>query len=260
MKKLWQYRYFIISSIKTDFSTRFARSKLGGLWLLISPLAQVLMYALVLSYALRAKLPGVDSQFAYAIYLISGMMAWALFSDTVLSCMNCFVKNANILKKLAFPRMCLPIIATGSSVFTNVVLVVVSIVIAFFCGANIGFNLIYIPLLATLLLALGFGAGLLCGVVNVFLRDLGHFIGILLQFGFWFTPIVYMINLIPPQYQHLMYFNPLACVIEGYHNVILYNKAPDFSLLIYPSILAFLLIVLGLFVYKRAKNDMADVL
>ena len=217
MKELWQYRYFIISSIKTDFSTRFARSKLGGLWLLISPLAQVLMYALVLSYALRAKLP--------------------LFSDTVLSCMNCFVKNANILKKLAFPRMCLPIIATGSSVFTNVVLVVVSIVIAFFCGANIGFNLIYIPLLATLLLALGFGAGLLCGVVNVFLRDLGHFVGILLQFGFWFTPIVYMINLIPPQYQHLMYFNPLACVIEGYHNVILYNKAPDFSFLIYPCIL-----------------------
>ena len=89
MKELWQYRYFIISSVKTDFSTRFARSKLGGLWLLISPLAQVLMYALVLSYALRAKLPGVDSQFAYAIYLISGMMAWAQCQTDALLRSNC---------------------------------------------------------------------------------------------------------------------------------------------------------------------------
>lgn len=260
MKELWQYRYFIFSSIKTDLSTRFSRSKLGGLWLLISPLAQVLMYALVLSYALRAKLPGVESQFAYAIYLIAGMMAWALFSDTVLNCMNCFVKNANILKKLAFPRMCLPIIATGSSVFTNVILVAVSIIIAFFCGANIGFSLIYIPLLAFILLLLAFSVGLLCGVINVFLRDLGHLVGIVLQFGFWFTPIVYLIDMIPPKYQHLVYFNPLACVIEGYHNIILYNKPPDFSLLIYPSILAILLIGFGGFVYSRAKDDMADVL
>lgn len=260
MKELWKYKYFIISSIKTDFLTRFSRSKLGALWLIINPLAQVLMYALVLSYALKAKLPGIDNQFAYAIYLISGMMAWALFSDIIMSILNCFVGNANIIKKLNFPKLCLPLISCGSSVLTNVILVCVSIVIFIFLSANLGFGLIYIPLLASLLVFLAFSIGFLCGVINVFLRDMGQLVGILLQFGFWFTPIVYSISMIPPKYQYLMYFNPLACIIEGYHSVILYNKAPDFSLLIYPFVLASLLLAFGGFVYSRASGDMADAL
>ena len=96
--------------------------------------------------------------------------------------------------------------------------------------------------------------------INVFLRDMGQLVGILLQFGFWFTPIVYMIDIIPPKYQYLMYLNPLACVIEGYHSVILYNKMPDFSLLIYPFVLSVILLGFAGFVYKRANGDMADAL
>ena len=260
MKELWDYKYFIISSIKTDFMNRFSRSKLGFLWLVINPLAQVLMYALVLSYALKAKLPGIDSQFAYAIYLIAGMMAWALFSDIVGSVLNCFTGNANIIKKLSFPKLCLPLISAGSSVFTNLILVFVSLLIFLCLSANIGYTLIFIPLLAFIIFLLAFGVGLLCGTINVFLRDMGQLVGILLQFGFWFTPIVYMIDIIPPKYQYLMYLNPLACVIEGYHSVILYNKMPDFSLLIYPFVLSVILLGFASFVYKRANGDMADAL
>lgn len=260
MKEIWNYKYFIISSIKTDFMTRFSRSKLGFLWLIINPLMQVLMYALVLSYALKAKLPGIDNQFAYAIYLISGMMAWALFNDVIMALLFTFTNNANIIKKLAFPKMCLPLIAAGSSVLTNIILIFISIVIFIFLDANIGSALIFIPLLAMLIFLLAFSIGLLCGTINVFLRDMGQLVGILMQFGFWFTPIVYMPNVIPPQFVHLLYLNPLACIVEGYHKVILYNQVPDFSLLIYPLLLSLVLLCFASFVYKRASGDMADAL
>ena len=76
---VWSYRYFILSSIKTEFCSSFVRSKLGGLWMILNPLAQVLIYALVLTAVLKAKLPGIDSQYAYAIYLMAGMTGWNLF-------------------------------------------------------------------------------------------------------------------------------------------------------------------------------------
>ena len=80
---LWHYRHFIFGSIKNEFATRFARSRLGGAWMILHPLAQVAIYALVLSAVLAAKLPGIDNQYAYAIYLMAGMLAWWL---SVIAC------------------------------------------------------------------------------------------------------------------------------------------------------------------------------
>ena len=75
IRSLWQYRHFILCSIQNELITRFARSKLGGLWMIINPLAQVAIYALILSSVLAAKLPGIDNKYAYAIYLMAGMLA-----------------------------------------------------------------------------------------------------------------------------------------------------------------------------------------
>ncbi|WP_434658134.1 ABC transporter permease [Sulfurimonas sp. NW9] len=85
---LWAYRFFIVSSIKTEFKTRFARSKIGGFWMVIHPLAQVLVYALILSQIMKAKLPEVQTQYAYPIYILSGILAWTLFSDILTRSLN----------------------------------------------------------------------------------------------------------------------------------------------------------------------------
>lgn len=78
-RSLWGYRGFVFSSIRNEFSARFSRSRLGGLWMIINPLAQVAIYALVLSNVLAAKLPGIDNKYAYAVYLMAGMLAWSYF-------------------------------------------------------------------------------------------------------------------------------------------------------------------------------------
>ncbi len=82
-RSLWFYRHFVFSSIYNEFVSRFDRSKLGGLWMIINPLAQVAIYAFILSNVFKAKLPGIDTQYAYAVYLMAGLLAWTLFSEVI---------------------------------------------------------------------------------------------------------------------------------------------------------------------------------
>ena len=100
LKSVWQYRGFVLSSIRNDMVSRFAQSKLGGLWVILNPLSQVLIYALILSNILAAKLPGIDNKYAYSIYLMSGLLAWTLFSESVSRCLTLFIDNGNLMKKM----------------------------------------------------------------------------------------------------------------------------------------------------------------
>ncbi|WP_413700401.1 ABC transporter permease [Psychromonas sp. KJ10-10] len=99
---LWAYRYFILSSVKTELRSRFARSKFGGLWMILHPLAQVLVYALILSQIMVAKLPNVSTEYAYPIYILAGVVGWTLFSEVLGRCLTVFIDNGNLLKKCLF--------------------------------------------------------------------------------------------------------------------------------------------------------------
>src|SRR6266542_1065217 len=125
----WRYRYFILSSIKTELRVKFIRSQLGGLWMILNPLAQVLIFAFVLSAVLSAKLPGIANRYAYAIYLMAGILAWSLFIEIVNRCLTLFIDNGNLLKKLVFPRIALPLIVTGSASVNNALLFLAILVI-----------------------------------------------------------------------------------------------------------------------------------
>ena len=108
LRAAWLYRFFIVTSIKTELRTRFVRSRLGGFWMILNPLAQVFLFAFVLSAVMSAKLPGINNRYAYAIYLMAGTLGWSLFVEIVNKCVMVFVDNANILKKLVFPKIALP--------------------------------------------------------------------------------------------------------------------------------------------------------
>jgi len=260
IRAIWEYRFFILSSIKTEFKSRFARSKLGGFWMVLHPLAQVLVYALILSQIMKAKLPEVDSQYAYPIYILSGIVGWTLFTEIVNRLLTVFIENGNLLKKMVFPKLALPLIVIGSSSINFAILFVMMYVVFGFLG-HLPFNAIYwMPLLVLITIGLGVGIGLFLGVINVFIRDVGQIMNIILQFWFWLTPIVYMTSIIPQKYHGLLMLNPMTGIIMGYQNVLLYDKSPVLKLLIYPSMVAIIFLALALFVYKKANEDMADVL
>jgi lipopolysaccharide transport system permease protein len=261
LQGLWKYRSFVLSSIRNELVSRFSRSKLGGLWLIINPLSQVLIYALILSNVLAAKLPGIESQYAYAIYLMAGLLAWTLFNEIVSRCLTLFIEQGNLMKKMSFPRITMPIIVVGSCLLNNILLFVAILGIFALLGHEFSITMLWLIPLTLIVLLFALGLGLILAVLNVFLRDVGQVIPIILQVWFWFTPIVYPVNIIPEAYRHLLSLNPMYSITDAYHQVLVYNVSPtlDGGLLITAGI-ALVLMLVSLFIFRRASAEMVDVL
>jgi lipopolysaccharide transport system permease protein len=261
LRAAWRYRFFIGSSVRNDLRARVARSQLGAAWVVLQPLAQVAIFSLVLSEVLGARLPGTGNPHAYAIYLMAGSLCWALFNEIVTRCLGIFVGNASLLKKIAFPRICLPLIAVGSSLLNNLLLFLAMVAIFAMMGHAPTAALLWLPLLTVLTAAFALGLGLLLGVLNVFVRDVGQVMGIVLQLLFWLTPIVYMPSIVPGRYAGLLALNPLYPLVQAYQQAILYGAPPPRAAgLATTAELALLLLAAALLLFRRAAPDMVDVL
>ena len=262
LRSLFLYKHFILSSIRNELVTKFVRSKLGGLWILINPLSQVAIYSLILSNVLAAKIPGVETTYSYAIYLMAGLLAWNLFSEIMTRCLNLFVENGNLMKKMSFPKITLPVIALGSSLLNNVLLFIAMMFIFVMLGHSFSMVLLWLIPFTILLAILALSLGLILGIFNVFLRDLAQVIPIVLQVWFWFTPIVYPISIIPEKYhQWLMILNPMFSITNAYQTIIVYDKAPSLdSGLVMVIVVTLMSLALSLFLFRQATEEMADVL
>jgi len=258
VESAWRFRFFIASSIKTELRIKFVRSRLGGLWMILNPLAQVLIFAFVLSAVLSAKLPGIDNRYAYAIYLMSGTLCWSMFAEIVTRCLTMFIDNGNILKKLAFPKIALPLIVAGSALVSNLLLFSAVLLIFGVLGHFPDTALLLLPILMGITVALGLGLGLILGVLNVFIRDIGQVVPVLLQFIYWFTPIVYMVNIIPEQYRGWLILNPLIPLVTSYQDVLLYSRMPDWRGLAVTACLAIVLLGFSLILFRKASPEMVD--
>jgi lipopolysaccharide transport system permease protein len=258
--RAWHYRHFIFSSIKNDFLSRFVRSRLGGLWMVIHPLAQVAIFAFILSAVLSAKLPGINNRYGYAIYLTAGMMAWSLFSELVSRSLTVFVDNGNLLKKMMFPRICLPLIVSGSALVNSLLLFVAIIAIFALLGHYPGWHIFWLPMLIVLNVMLGAGLGLLLGIFNVFIRDVGQVVPIVLQFWFWFTPIVYLPTAISGRFKYWLFLNPMTPLVNAYQNILVLNVQPKWLPLTGTAIFAIVALMFALLLFRRAAPEMVDAL
>lgn len=229
--------------------------------MIIHPLTQAAIFTLVLAELMGARLPGMtETKYAYPIYLMSGILAWSLFSEVISRCLNLFIENGNLLKKIAFPRICLPLIVAGSALFSNLLLFIAIIVLFAFLGHLPGVQVAWVPILMLVTLAFGLGLGLLLGVLNVFIRDVGQVVPVVLQLGFWLTPIIYTPNIVPEALRPLLYMNPMTTVVQGFQNALLFNTPPDLVRLGLVASTTVLLLGGALSMFRRASAEMVDVL
>lgn len=261
IRAVWQYRFFILSSIRGEFRARFARSKLGAVWMIIHPLAQAAIFTLILSGVLSAKMPGmVDNRWAYSIYLLSGILAWSLFAEVVTRCLGLFVTNADLLKKMAFPRICLPFIVSGSALVNNLLLFLAIAGIFAILGHTPSPQILWTPLLFLVNLSFALGLGIALGVFNVFVRDVEQVVVVLLQLLFWFTPIVYPVEAVPEYLRPWLDLNPLYWLAQAYQNVLLFGTPPPVPGMLSLCAASAGLMALAFLLVHRAGPEMADVL
>lgn len=258
LKALWAYRGFILGSVKREFQLKYRNSVLGAAWTVLNPLAMIVVYTVIFSQIMKAKLPGVDSDFAYSIYLCAGTITWGLFAEIVGRGQTIFLDNANLLKKINFPRMTLPVIVVLNALVNFGIIFFLFLIFLWFADLWPGWAaLAALPvLLIQLLFAVGLGVTL--GVLNVFFRDVGQFFGIFLQFWFWLTPVVYPVTILPDALKPVMGYNPMYPLIQAYQGIFVNNFWPDWGGLIYPLILGLVLCGLGMRLFKRHVGEMVD--
>lgn len=258
LKALWAYRGFIVGSVKRDFQARYRNSLLGSAWAVINPLAMIVVYTVIFSQVMRARLPGLDTSFGYSIYLCAGIITWGLFAEIVGRAQNMFLENANLLKKLSFPRECLPVIVVANAGINFAVIFALFTVFLMVSGNVPG--LTYLAMLPVLLIQVAFsiGLGVALGVLNVFFRDVGALFGVIIQFWFWLTPIVYPVTILPEFVQSLMVLNPMAAIVGAYQAILVFGHWPTWMSLVPVTAVAILLCAWGLHLLHARGGEMID--
>jgi lipopolysaccharide transport system permease protein len=228
-------------------------------WVVLNPLAMIVVYTVVFSQVMKAKLPGVDSTFAYSIYLCAGVLTWGLFAEIVGRAQNIFLEYANLMKKLSFPRMSLPVIVALNAGINFAIISALFLIFLLFTGNFPGWVILgAIPVLF-IQVAFSIGLGIVLGVLNVFFRDVGQFFSIVITFWFWFTPIVYPSAILPDKARHLlMEWNPMAPMIAAYQRIFVSEQWPDWSTLMIPTIVAVALCMFGLRLFRKRAGEIVD--
>lgn len=244
--------------MKRDFQSRYQMSILGAAWLVLQPLAMITVYTVIFSQLMQARLPQATGPFAYSIYLCSGILTWGLFAEILSRMQVVFIENANLLKKVTFPRICLPIIIILSCILNFLIIFSLFIIFLIVTGNFPGINFVYFLPVLVIQILFASGLGVTLGVLNVFFRDVGQFVTVLLQFWFWFTPVVYVYTTLPIWAQGWLNMNPMTSIINGYHNIFLHNTMPDFYAMKWTILLAVLFCGLGLYLFRKHAADMVD--
>jgi lipopolysaccharide transport system permease protein len=255
---MWTYRGFVLGSVKREFQAKYRNTMLGAAWTVLSPLAMILVYTLIFSQVMRSKLPGASSEFAYSIYLCAGVLTWGLFAELTTRLQNMFLEQANLLKKVSFPRVCLPLIAVLNALVNFAIIFGLFLLFLVLSGQFPGWIIVALVPVLLLQLALALGLGMVLGVLNVFFRDVGQFFTIFLQFWFWLTPIVYPVSIIPPALRSYLAWNPMMPIIESYQNLLVGGRMPDWAALLPAAALAALLCLLGLNLFRKRAGEMVD--
>ncbi len=258
IQALWVYRGFVLGSVRREYESKYRNSLLGALWTIINPLTMIVVYTVIFAKLMQAKLPGIDSTFGYSIYLCIGVLTWGLFTEIVSRAQNVFLENANLLKKISFPRLCLPVIVVlnaGMNFFIIFGLFTVFLVISGNFPGLVFFALI--PVLAIQVL-FAVGLGITVGVLNVFFRDVGQLFGVILQFWFWLTPVVYPISILPSPVARLIQYNPMVPLLTAYQDIVVHAKWPVWGSLWPVTLLALVLCFIGMRLFRKHAGEMVD--
>jgi lipopolysaccharide transport system permease protein len=258
LKALWAYRGFVFGMVARDFRGRYLGSALGAAWAVLNPLAQILIYTLVFSRVMQARLPNVQDTLAYSLYLCAGLLTWNYFVEVLLRSQTVFLEQANMLKKVSFPRVTLPSYVFLSATVNFAIIWGLFLAFLLVSGRWPGWVLLALLPLLVIQQVLAAGLGLMLGVINVFFRDVAHAVGVGLQFWFWLTPIVYPVSAVPEVVRKLMAWNPVYPLIASYQRIIVERQWPLWSDLWLVAVVATAVAVISDTAFRHLAGAMVD--
>lgn len=254
-----QNRRLLWSLIKNDIKQKYVGNLLGIFWAFIQPLATILIFWFVFQVGFKSQ--PVDN-FPFILWLIAGMLPWFFFADALSNATNAVIANSYLVKKIVFRVSLLPIIPIFSSLLVHLFFIFFMFGMFLYYGymPTLYWLQVFYYLFAMIVLLLGISW--ITSSVVVFFRDMGQIVAMLIQFGFWLTPIFWSINMIPQKYHWIINLNPLVYIIEGYRDSMIYHQwfwqKGDMTLY-YWSVTA-VIFLLGMKTFQRLRPHFSDVL
>ncbi|WP_036720472.1 ABC transporter permease [Paenibacillus harenae] len=243
-----------------DFKSKYIGSYLGAIWAFVQPVTMVLIFWFIFQVGFKSA--PVDD-IPYILYFITSIIPWFFFSESVSSATNGVVDNSFLVKKVVFPVSILPGVKILSALYVHLVFVVFTflILVMYEYSVNVQMIQVFYYMIATILLVLGISW--MTSAIVIFFRDTAQIIAMMLQFGFWLTPIFWSLGMMPDKYHTIVKILPMYYIAEGYRNSLLYGRwfwEQDLYLTFtFWSITIFMLLV-GAYLFKRLSSHFADVL
>jgi lipopolysaccharide transport system permease protein len=250
----------ILELTKRDFIERYSGSALGFIWSFIYPLINILIYMIIFGNLMGARLPGTSSVWGYGVYLIAGLIPWTAFANTVTRSSTVFLDKKNIITKIHLDLPTLPLFIVLSETITFIVTLVIFIGVLLVTGFSVSLYLLLIPVIYFIQQLFAYALGFFLGMIVVFLRDLKEVVTIGFQIWFWFTPIVYVFEILPPLAQQILFWNPALAFISAYHDIFILQKMPSFLFLSLVLFMSIVLIVVDYIIFKKLEKDIRDFL
>ena len=252
---LLKYRELLYELTMREIKQRYKQSVLGYAWVILNPFFQMLVMSFVFSYIMRIGDLGVP----YPIYLYAGLLPWTLFSNSIASSMGALVGNAGLLTKIYFPREIFVISTILAKVIDYFLAGSVFILMMIYYQLPITWNILWFVPIFAIQMIFTYGLSLIMSAFNLFYRDIQYVMGLVLMIWMYLTPVIYPVELFPPQYRWIFQLNPMAVIINAYRQVILGGGAPNFFSLGIALGLSLALLFIGYKLFKKLEGQFADV-
>jgi lipopolysaccharide transport system permease protein len=256
LRDSWGYRELVYFFAWRDVKVRYKQALLGAGWAILQPLLSMIVFTVVFG-----RLAGVPSDgLPYPLFAYAGLLLWSYISGVVSQAGQCLTSNANLITKVWFPRISLPLSIAVSSLLDFVMGATFLLALMAWYGAVPGLPVLLIPVFLLALLLLTIGMSLVLAALNVFYRDVKYVVPLFIQLWLYVSPIIYPMSCVSKRWQVVMSLNPLAGIIEGFRSCLLLNQWPEVLPTTISLISAVCLFALGLSCFRRAEREFADVI
>jgi homopolymeric O-antigen transport system permease protein len=255
LREVWEYRELLYFLTWRDIKVRYKQTVLGVTWAIIQPFFTMVVFSLF--FGRLAKVP--SDGLPYPIFAYAALVPWTFFANGLTESSNSLVGSSNLIKKVYFPRLTVPISSVSSGIIDFLLAFLVLLAMMLYYGVRPTWNIVFLPFLVLLALITSLGVGLWLSAMNVQFRDVRYVVPFLTQFWMFATPIAYPSTLLAEPWRTLYGINPMVGVVEGFRWALLGTNTAPGLILIVSSAASLVILIGGAFYFRRMEKTFADV-
>jgi lipopolysaccharide transport system permease protein len=255
LKDLWEYRELLYFLVWRDVKVRYKQTVLGAAWAMLQPFFTMLIFSVVFGRLARIPSDGVP----YPLFCYAALVPWTFFATGLLQSANSLVGNTNLLKKVFFPRLTIPIAAVAAMSVDFLCAMIVLVGMMVYYAAVPSWNIVWLPAFVILTFVTALGVGLWLSALNVKFRDVKYLVPFLVQIWMFATPIAYPSSLLSEEWRALYALNPMVGVVEGFRWALLGTSTRPGPMVAASAVAALALLVSGAYFFRRTERTFADV-